>query len=87
MLESDGMQTISSCPRCKGLIIKDKVLAESMYWVGMLRCINCGWIQLEEVLPYAIKTENRRTNKLDELQLYRTRSRGSKCDSDSVQYQ
>lgn len=75
------------CPRCKGLVVSDKVLSEFMYWVNMLRCVNCGWVKSEEVTPYAVKTENRRTNKLDELQLYRTRSRGSKCDSDSVQYQ
>jgi len=88
MLELDGTLTTLSykCPKCKGLLVKDSVLSEFMYWLDMLRCVNCGWIKTLEVRPHAIKTKNRRTNRMDELELYRTRSRGFKRDSNSVQY-
>jgi hypothetical protein len=73
----EKVKTISSyrCSKCEGLIVRDTVLSELMYWINMLRCVNCGKVQLEEVIPYAVKTENRRTNKLDELELYKTRNR------------
>lgn len=75
------------CYRCKGLLVNDVVLSELHYWIKCIRCVNCGCIKLEEVIPYAIKTENRRTNRMGELELYRARSRRTECDSNSVQYQ
>jgi hypothetical protein len=85
MLKSDGMQTISSCNRCKGLLIQDTVLAESGYWINCLRCINCGWVWLsKKVIYYANQTKDRRIDRVDELELYRTRRRNPKCRSNSI---
>lgn len=77
MSESDGMPVTSSykCKRCKGLVISDIFICEGSYWMNGLRCVNCGWVKLEEkVVSHANKTKDRGVNKLDELQLYRTRS-------------
>lgn len=65
------------CPKCKGLLVDDLVLAENAYWLEGLRCINCGWVKLEEkVVNYANQTKDRRVNKrVDELELYKIRSR------------
>jgi len=72
------------CPKCKGLVVVDSILSESMYWMDILRCVNCGRVTSKEVVSYAIKTEDKRTNRMDELELYRTRSRGTKCSSNTI---
>lgn len=78
MSKLDGTQITSSyrCPRCKGLVVNDLVLCETSYWLNGLRCVNCGWVKLpEKVADYAFKTRDRQSNKLDELELYKIRSR------------
>jgi len=78
---------IAKCPRCQGLVVEDKFLCEASYWMGGVRCVNCGWVHLKEkVIDYAFKEKAGRTNKLDELELYRTRSRGVKRGSYSIQH-
>lgn len=73
------------CPRCNGLIVPDTFLCETSYWLDGLRCVNCGWVKLKEkAINYACKETTRRVNKLDELELYRSRSRGTKCSSHSI---
>ena len=77
----------SSCPRCKGLVVDDAFLCETSYWIGGLRCVNCGWVKLQEkVINYAFKKKAGRVDKLDELELYRTRSRGTKRGSYNIQH-
>lgn len=76
-----------TCPRCKGLVVNDNVLAENAYWLDSLRCVNCGWVKLEEkVIKYAYQAKDRRTNRMDELELYRTRRRSPKCYSYHIQH-
>ena len=89
MTELDGTPITSSCrcPKCKGLLVDDLVLAENAYWLSGIRCVNCGLFKLtDKVINYANQTKDRRTNKLDELELYRIRSRGIKCSSYSIQH-
>jgi hypothetical protein len=86
-MENELITSSCKCPKCKGLIVDDVVLCEASYWMAVLRCINCGWVKLQEKVSYANQTKDRRTNRMDELELYRTRRRDSKCNSDSVQYQ
>lgn len=75
------------CSRCKGLVISDTFLCETSYWMEGFRCVNCGWVRLnKEVKEYASQTKDNRVNKLDELELYRTRSRGVKRSSHSIQH-
>lgn len=52
MLKSDGMQGIlntetNNCPRCRGFIVSDMFVTEVILLAGM-RCINCGWVKLDE---------------------------------------
>lgn len=83
---SDGMQTTSSCPKCKGLWIPDIFLCDN-YWIDGIRCVNCGKVKLnEKAIIHANQTKGNRANKLDELQLYRTRSRSTKRSSYDIQY-
>ena len=87
MLKLAGTQTISSCPRCQGLVVGDTFLCETSYWINGLRCVNCGWVKLEEkAIYYAGQTKTRRVNELDELELYRTRRRSPKYYSYHVQH-
>lgn len=73
------------CPKCKGFVVEDTTLAESAYWVLSLRCINCGWVKLnEKVLSYANQTKDRGIDRVDELELYRTRRRNPKCRSNNI---
>jgi uncharacterized Zn finger protein len=76
-----------NCSKCKGLVVLDVVLSESMYWIDMLRCVNCGKVQLNEAINYASKTKAKRINKLGELELYRSRSRNIKRSSNILQHQ
>ena len=86
-MENELITSSCRCPKCKGLLIDDIFLCEASYWMGGLRCVNCGWVKLQEkVISYANQTKDRRVDKLDELQLYRTRSRGIKRDSYSIQH-
>lgn len=78
---------INKCHRCNGLVVSDIFLCESSYWMGGLRCVNCGWIQLQEkVIGYANQTKARRNDELAELQLYRSRSRNIKRGSYNIQH-
>lgn len=88
MKKLDGMPTTSSCKctRCDGLLISDIVLSELMYWIHITRCVNCGWVKLREVSSNADTTKSRRTNKLDELELYRSRGRSLKRYRYNLQY-
>lgn len=36
------------CIRCKGLVVKDYV-SFFCIWIQQLRCLNCGWIKLEDL--------------------------------------
>lgn len=81
MSKSDGTLITSSCNRClrcKGLLVSDIFLCDSTNWLRGLRCVNCGWVKIqeEEVKVYANKEKDRGTNKTDELELYKIRSRG-----------
>lgn len=89
MLKLDGTPITLSCrcSKCKGLIVEDNTLDENAYWVHILRCVNCGkvWVKLnEKVINYAYQTKDRRTDRMDELELYRTRRRNPKCHSNSI---
>lgn len=67
------------CPKCKGLVLGDTFLNESCYWMHGLRCVNCGWVKwlsMERVGTNDSKIKNRKVNNIDELELYKIRSRG-----------
>lgn len=36
------------CIKCAGLVVLDYCLSSLCEWVRHLRCINCGWVGLEE---------------------------------------
>jgi hypothetical protein len=77
---------ITACPRCKGLVVAD-VFVHVYQYVPGVRCLNCGWVKFdEEKVIYANQTKVRRTNQLDELELYRTRRRSPKCYSYHIQH-
>jgi hypothetical protein len=76
MSELDGTPITSSCkcPKCNGLLVDDIFLCEASYWMGGVRCVNCGLVRLnKEVKGYANQTKDRRVDK--ELELYKIRSR------------
>lgn len=75
------------CSKCKGLLVSDMFLDDSSYWLSGMRCVNCGSVKLDEkVISNAYKETNRRVDRMDELELYRTRSRGVKRYRNSVQH-
>lgn len=72
------------CGKCKGLFVSDLFLCDD-YWINGIRCVNCGNVKLnEKVIIHANQTKDNRVNKLDELQLYRARSRGTKRNSHNI---
>lgn len=78
--------TCNRCSKCKGLLIPDIFLCDN-YWISAIRCINCGNVKLDEkAIINANQTKDKRTHKLDELQLYRTRRRDTKRSSNNLQY-
>lgn len=79
---------IDKCPRCQGLIIDDMFLCETYCWLYGFRCVNCGWVKLQDkVIDYANnKTAGGSVNRMDELELYRTRSRRFINNRDNVQH-
>jgi hypothetical protein len=74
------------CPKCQGLVVEDTFICEEGYWLSGGRCVNCGKVYLKEnAINYTFKNKIGQVNKLDYLQLYRTRSRGIKRGSHSMQ--
>ena len=72
------------CPKCEGLLVSDIAIAESQ-WITTIRCVNCGFVKYnKEARSYANKTKDRRTIRVGELELYRSRSRGAECNSNSL---
>ena len=87
MSKLDGTLITSSCSKCKGLLVPDAVPCETGYWLYGVRCINCGASKLnEKIQTYVNQTKDRRTNKPDELELYRTRSGRTKRGSYNIQH-
>lgn len=85
----DGMRDILSCEkcyRCNGLLVSDKFVCQ-FQWIDGIRCVNCGWVKLKEVLYNVSKPKTGNTDKQSELELYRTRSRSVKRYRYSVQHQ
>lgn len=77
-----------TCEKCKtGFVITDLFIQDNQ-WLPGYRCINCGWMKIDEtkVKHHANKETARRPNKLDELELYRTRSRNTQRSSHSIQH-
>lgn len=74
------------CKKCQGLVVEDSFRQEDR-WLPGFRCVNCGHIKIdEEKVKYANQKTNRRINKLDELELYRTRGRYIERSSYSIQH-
>ena len=85
MLKSDGMQGTLNCDKCKGLLVSDTFIDAFQRRTG-IRCVNCGSIKLDGVIPHEYKTKDKRNNKSNELELYRTRRRSTKRNSNAVQH-
>jgi hypothetical protein len=85
MLELDGTQDTLNCKRCNGLVVPDKFICQ-FQWIEGIRCVNCGYVKLKEVLFNVSKTRYNNPNKSSELELYRTRSRRVKRCSNNLQY-
>ena len=39
----------TKCMRCKGLVVLDYIDYLSSMWLKQLRCLNCGWIKVEDI--------------------------------------
>jgi hypothetical protein len=78
---------IAKCPKCNGCVVRD-TFSFSSQWVPGVRCLNCGRIEFDEekVKQYADQTKDRGTDRMDELELYRTRRRSPKCYSHHIQH-
>lgn len=87
MSKSDGILVTSSCrcDKCNGLLVEDVSLSDQFYWIYSIRCVNCGKVTLGKEVIHATK-KDRRINRMDEFQLYRTRSRDIKRSSHSIQH-
>lgn len=70
----DKITSSCKCPRCQGLVVDDILLCEVSYWMGVLRCVNCGWVKLQEKITTYVNRE--KPKQVDELELYKIRSRG-----------
>ena len=51
MLKQVGTQTTLNCEciRCKGLVVLDYISYFSSIWLKELRCVNCGWVKVEDL--------------------------------------
>ena len=76
----------NSCKRCNGLLVPDKFICQ-FQWIDCIRCVNCGYVKLKEVLYNVSKPKSINADRQSELELYRTRSRSPKRYRYSVQYQ
>jgi hypothetical protein len=78
---------ITKCDKCSGCIVQD-TFSLNFQWIPGTRCLNCGRVKFaeEKVEQHADKTKDRGTDRMDELELYRTRRRSPKCYSYHVQH-
>ena len=86
MSKSAGIANIlksdSKCPRCQGLLIRDK-FNYYFQWLTGTRCLNCGKIILDDkqrILNY-VRKEKDNNRQYDELDLYKARRNDNKYSS------
>lgn len=63
-----------TCPRCKGLLVKDE-FNYCFEWLTGIRCLNCGYIKLDKEQKIIKHTYREDTKQVDELELYKIRNR------------